>query len=165
MKALSYRTFLIVFGVSALFACTTTDSLSDLRPQRPDPSLTPRQVVQIQLSAFAANNDADEGIAIGFRFASPSNRAMTGPVERFAAMLRGPSYRIMLENDRVEFGPGQTRGDRAVQRVAIYGDDGMVVYDFHLRRQQADPYQDCWMTEAVVIVDVNVDSVAPGNAI
>ena len=65
------------------------------RPQtEPDPSLSPRDVVSIQIEALK-NNDIpykDRGIEVTFNFASPTNKRMTGPIERFKAMVHGPVY-------------------------------------------------------------------------
>lgn len=130
---------------------TTPDGLDPIRNAQPEPSLSPQDVVEIQLQAFGNNTAEDEGIEIAFRFASPGNRAQTGPLPRFADMLRGPAYRVMLEHDRAEFAPLETRDDLAIQRVLLYTDDEVTVFDFVLRRQIDEPYSNCWMTEAVFL--------------
>ena len=51
----------------------------------PGPDLTPEQVIAIQLNALK-NNDrpaTDHGIRITFNFASPGNKASTGPLATF----------------------------------------------------------------------------------
>jgi hypothetical protein len=54
-------------------------------------------VVQAQLEALR------QGDAPGvFRFASPSNRAATGPPGRFAAMLAAPPYRPLLAHEAAD---------------------------------------------------------------
>ena len=56
----------------------------------PDPSLSPQDVVSIQIEALQ-NNDTpyeDRGIEITFNFASPTNKRVTGPLERFKVMVR-----------------------------------------------------------------------------
>lgn len=142
----------ILVGLFTLGSCASgPDGLAPLRDVRPDPELSPQEVVEIQLRAFGNNNATDEGIEIAFRFASPSNRAQTGPLERFAAMLKAPAYAVMLDHDRAEFAPLAMREGVAVQRVALYADDAVVVYDFYLRRQVMSPYEECWMTEGVFV--------------
>ncbi|MDH3252939.1 MAG: DUF4864 domain-containing protein, partial [Ignavibacteria bacterium] len=72
--------------------------------EQPDPSLSPQEVVKIQLHALKNNDEADNGIRIAFRFASPGNQAATGPLDRFIALLKGPSYGEMLNYVSGELG-------------------------------------------------------------
>lgn len=116
---------------------------------QPTPALNPQEVVAIQLEAFNSSGGETEGIAVAFRFASPSNREVTGPESRFAGMMRTPAYRIMLEYDRVEYAPVIIAGPAAMQRVMLFRDNEVAVFDFFLRRQSVEPYVDCWMTEGV----------------
>ena len=56
----------------------------------PDPSLSPQDVVSIQIEALR-NNDipyADRGIEVTFNFTSPANKRVTGPLERFKEIVR-----------------------------------------------------------------------------
>ena len=56
-------------------------------PTEPSAELAPEEVVAAQLHALRQNDPAnrDAGIRIAFRFASPGNRQVTGPIERFIA--------------------------------------------------------------------------------
>ncbi|MCG8524800.1 MAG: DUF4864 domain-containing protein, partial [Opitutales bacterium] len=145
------RSLLTVAAVAVAASCATgSDGLASVRELVPTPDLSPRDVVDIQLRALGNNNVDNEGVEIAFRFASPANRLSTGPLERFAAMMRGGQYNAMLEHDRFVLAPTVVRGERALQRVAVYTQRYVVVYDFYLRRQTAEPYIDCWMVEAVV---------------
>jgi hypothetical protein len=116
---------------------------------QPDPGLSPQEVVAIQLHAFGSSDGENDGIAVAYRFASPSNREVTGPEERFAGMMRTPAYRIMLEYERIEYAPVIIAGAAAMQRVILFNGDEVAVFDFFLRRQSVEPYLDCWMTEGV----------------
>lgn len=145
---------LAVGGCQTAPDAATSESAADAAPVGPDPSLTAREVVQIQLEAFAANGANDKGIEIAFRFASPINRLQTGPLERFAGMLRSPAYRIMLDYDTVHYFPLLVEGDLAVQRVILTRDGRSEVFDFVLRRQRIGPYENCWMTESVLRLHV-----------
>eukprot|EP00747_Dinoflagellata_sp_TGD_P092574 gnl/TRDRNA2_/TRDRNA2_165459_c0_seq1.p1 gnl/TRDRNA2_/TRDRNA2_165459_c0~~gnl/TRDRNA2_/TRDRNA2_165459_c0_seq1.p1 ORF type:complete len:238 (+),score=25.54 gnl/TRDRNA2_/TRDRNA2_165459_c0_seq1:36-716(+) len=61
---------------------------ADWRSQEPAPELKAVEVVAIQLRALQENDpQTDDGIAKTFEFASPQNRASTGPLPRFAAMI------------------------------------------------------------------------------
>jgi hypothetical protein len=125
---------------------------SDIKPH---PRYTAEEVVEIQLKALRYNDESDRGIEITFRFASPSNRLETGPIERFVTMLKAPLYSPMLNHTSARFDPLQTDGKRAMQRVTLVSKDQLkIVYVFILSRQTVDPYVNCWMTDAVMIESV-----------
>ena len=67
---------------------------------KPDPSFRPERVIEIQLQALQKNDNPlpDFGIAQTWTFAHPSNKRMTGPLERFAAMIKGPNYQMMINH-------------------------------------------------------------------
>ena len=118
----------------------------------PSSELQPGDVVRIVIGALARNDEpwADAGIETTYRFASPSNRVVTGPLERFARMVKGPAYGIMVNHAESEFSEVVITGDKAYQMVRVTAADGRtVVFAFRLGRQQEDEFQDMWMTEAV----------------
>ncbi len=116
----------------------------------PGAELSPREVVAAQLEALRRNDDPypDCGIETAYRFASPANRAATGPIERFARMLRDPMYQPMLNCRRVELGLGLATGDLAWVEAAVVDAEGeTVVYEFTLSRVKE---LGCWMTDSVL---------------
>ncbi len=115
----------------------------------PSPELTPDQVVRIQLEALRGNDARDSGIEVTFRFASPANRASTGPLPRFARMIKS-GYAAMLEFESVRYGPVETIGRFARQRVELSGPGGVTAYEFILERQQGGEFAGCWMTSSVL---------------
>lgn len=115
----------------------------------PDATLSPGEVIRIQLEALRHNDEHDRGIAVAFRFASPSNRTNTGPLLRFIAMIKEGPYALMLGFREAAYGPVETVSDRARQRVTLTGARETVTYWFFLSRQSEPPYVDCWMTDAV----------------
>ena len=118
----------------------------------PSPDLSPAEVVRIQVEALQANDDphADAGIETAFRFASPSNQAATGPLQRFSQMVKGPVYGDMLGFAWAEYGQIAVDGDQAAQRVTLHHEDGRrATYVFGLSRQEGGPYDGCWMTDGV----------------
>jgi hypothetical protein len=144
--------------------CTTVSSGGGVsrKDLQPDPTLSPREVVAIQLDAFGSSEGDIDKIAVAFRFASPSNRAVTGPEERFAAMVKSRPYRIMLSYDRVEYAPVVIAGEVALQRVALFSEGEVAIFDFVLRRQSDDPYAGCWMTEGVTRFQPRRNGPSPG---
>jgi len=118
----------------------------------PRPELTPDQVIEIQVEALRKNDipTPDAGIATTFRFASPSNRKVTGPLERFAQIVKSPGYRPMIGHRIAGYGPVKVRGDLAVARVTVIAADGKAFeYEFRLSR---DPESHCWFTDGVILI-------------
>ena len=119
----------------------------------PSPELSPQDVVKIQVEALKNNDREDTGIEITFRFASPANKQVTGPLSRFKQMVRDPAYRPMLNHKLAEFEPITISGDTATQRVTIIERNGQAaVYLFSLSRQDLSTCQGCWMTDSVLFV-------------
>lgn len=116
----------------------------------PDPSLSPEQVVRIQMRALKQNGTGDRGIRTTYRFASPANKQVTGPYERFARMIKAAPYRAMLNAASLSFGNIRIEDTQAVQDVRVVTSDGQEkTYVFVVRRQGRPPYANCWMTDAV----------------
>ena len=67
---------------------------------KPSPNIRPERVVEIQLKALQQNDNPlpDFGIVQTWMFAHPRNKLITGPLERFAAMIKGPNYRMMINH-------------------------------------------------------------------
>ncbi|WP_412062874.1 DUF4864 domain-containing protein [Rubrivirga sp. IMCC45206] len=145
MHALSVVLALVGTAAVVLLAAGPND------PQ-PSPDLTAEEVVRIQVEALGANDTPtpDAGIATAFRFASPGNRAATGPLERFTQMVKGPVYRDMIDATSADYGRVVVEGDRAALRVALGHADGRrAVYVFALSRQQGGACDGCWLTDGV----------------
>lgn len=121
---------------------------------QPDPSLGPDQVVRIQLEALRRNDLDDRGIAVAFRFASPNNKRSTGPLPRFASMIKQGPYALMLNFKDAIYAPVKMYNRQASQRVTLVKPGQRpVTYIFYLSRQDADgPLKECWMTDAVNII-------------
>ena len=121
---------------------------------RPAPAsdLTPEQVVRTVMDALQDNDADDTGIAITFDFASPQNKEATGPLERFAEMVKGPVYAPMLNFKSAEYGEIKVVDDevaeQAVRLVAANGETA--VYVFRLSKQPDGEFKDCWMTDGVM---------------
>ena len=83
-----YRIILGVF-LTVLFFSSTIQAAKMVYP---NPDITPAEVIAIQLHGLQYNDtpEIDAGIHQTWEFAHPRNRAMTGPLPRFATMLKGP---------------------------------------------------------------------------
>lgn len=123
----------------------------------PDPKLSPAEVIRIQVEALAKKDVPYEnaGIEIVFRFASPANKSVTGPLERFVELVSNPVYRPMLNHRVAQYGELDVTGDKAVQPVILTARDGKKVgYLFSLSRQKTGRYASCWMTNSVIRFEV-----------
>lgn len=127
---------------------TTPDSLPE-----PSPDLSPEEVVRIQVDALGRNDapHVDSGIEAAFRFASPANKRVTGPLERFRLLFAGP----MIGHDGARYSEVQQTDTEARMGVMLSTDAGPVGYVFRLSKQTQAPHQDCWMTDAVERVPVS----------
>lgn len=122
----------------------------------PNPDLTAEQVVQIVLEALQHNDDpcVDCGIRTTFNFASPANRAETGPLPRFIEMVRNPLYIPLLNFDRVELDAATVEEGHAEQRIRVFDQVGnSASYVFMLSKQPGPAWKDCWMTDGVVRIE------------
>ena len=124
-------------------------------PQRdgpvPSPELAPAEVVRIQVEALRNNTLSNDGIELTYRFASPDNKRNTGPLDRFIGMVRSAPYDRLLNHRRAEYSPMAVSGTQAQQVVVIIDAEGNEVgYVWVLSRQTDGPFKGCWMTDAVI---------------
>lgn len=118
----------------------------------PGTDITPQQVVRIVIDALGTNgqSDQDAGIATVYRFASPGNRANTGPLSRFTTMIKR-GFSDMLDHQGSRFDEMEITGDIAVQAVWLLQPSGEEVgYAFQLGLQSSGEYAGMWMTDAVM---------------
>lgn len=124
----------------------------------PSPNLSPEEVVRIQVEALRGNGTTDAGIALVFRFASPQNRKTTGPLSRFAQMIRTPPYDVMLNHRTATYGPTTLGEARMRQEVTITANDGTQTrFVWLVSRQEDGPCTGCWMTDAVVSLESDAE--------
>jgi Domain of unknown function (DUF4864) len=117
----------------------------------PDPALSPAEVVEIQLSALQANDTAsDAGIAQTFAFAHPDNKRMTGPLARFAQMIKGPQYRMLLNHRAHEIKEVSRTDNEVVFAVTVTSATGEVVgYRWSVAKVASGEAAGAWMTVSV----------------
>jgi hypothetical protein len=116
----------------------------------PDPKLQPQDVVRIVVDALSKNDASDSGIRTTWKFASPANQSVTGPIERFIPMVKSAAYGAMLNSKSARYGDLQIQGDQALQMVFLTAADGTKAgYIFQLSRQSDGPFKGCWMTDGV----------------
>lgn len=122
---------------------------------QPSPRLSPRDVVKLQLDALKAVDQPvkDAGFATVFRFTSPGNRAQTGPLPRFAQMIR-QGFGEMINFKSAALLPTVQEADQALQPVEVTSLAGRKYrYVFVLRRQDDGNCIGCWLTDGVIPQD------------
>ena len=120
---------------------------------KPDPSISAKDVISIQLKALQINNSPfeDAGIEQTWEFAHPNNRKYTGPLNNFIRMLKNPSYSMMLghlEHNIIPVEEDETVSYYFVELTDINGKK----YGFEWTVQKVienGKYKDCWMTIGV----------------
>lgn len=117
---------------------------------QPSPCLTPQAVVELQVQALREFRTRDAALLQCLAFASPSNRAITGTPPQFAAMVRRPTYRALIEAEQAIIGSATVKGDQAMVMVTVMdGARRASVFRFLLSKQTRPRFRDCWMTDAV----------------
>lgn len=117
----------------------------------PNPKLPPEEVVRLQLAGLSDAKTDGVGILQCFCLASPGNRVVTGPLERFGQMVRSEPYQCMAHPRAVLIGRSQHGDDVARLLVTIVDRRHNVrAFAFILSKQKEKPFKDCWMTEAVL---------------
>lgn len=118
----------------------------------PSADYGPQEVVKIVVESLQTNSATtnDNGIATVFRFASPSNRSNTGPLERFTRMVKG-GFADMLNHTDARYDAMELTDDTAIQAVWLSSDTGAETgYAFQLGLQKSGEFEGMWMTEAVI---------------
>ena len=66
----------------------------------PEPALSPKEVVQIQLNALKNEDQKDIrfGLLKTWQFAHPRNKSITGPFKRFSKMIMETAYSVLLNH-------------------------------------------------------------------
>ena len=146
-----------VFCLTLLLSLSAPVEATHLLQTEPDPSLLPRDVVSIQIEALKYNDILykDRGIEVTFNFASPTNKRMTGPIERFKAMVHSPIYGPMINHRNAKYENVRVEGELARIDVILNSKEGEYLgYRFVLSRQSGNQYEGSWMTDSVIRFNV-----------
>ena len=142
MRFISTIAFIILFSTSLLAELL-----------KPTPAINPEEVVKIQLSSLMNNNEPylNAGIEQTWEFAHPSNRAFTGPIQRFTQMMYAPSYAVMLDHKKHEIIEVKLDKNIAYFFIELTSIDGkMFGFKWTLEKvKEEGGFKDCWMTTAV----------------
>ena len=141
----------IIFKITILLLFNLTISKADIL--KPNVDIKPSKVVEIQLKGLQKNNAdyEDSGIEQTWNFAHPNNKKVTGPLPRFKKMIKGDSYKMMinhLSHTITELG----KGNNWAQFEVIILDSEKIYHKFNWQVEKYTidgPLKDCWLTTMV----------------
>lgn len=128
---------------------------ADNRLIQPSADLTPEQVIEIQLLGLQESKNDFQGIEQVWAFAHPSNRRVTGPLERFAKLFTYPAYAPMVGHKGYQYKLIDKDVETARFVVTLTGRDGNAyAYLWDLRITQIEDVSTnieagWWMTTGV----------------
>ena len=128
-------------------------SLSNAELLKPNNSISPKEVVSIQLAGLKDNDREykDSGIEQTWNFAHPNNKRVTGPLDNFKRMIKSDSYQMMinhLSHTITEIGSS----DKWAQFEVIILDKNKIYHKFNWQVEKytlEGTLKDCWMTTMV----------------
>ena len=141
----------LAFSVFVFFFFHVSFLKADL--QIPNNSILPAQVIKIQLIGLMNNDNEfkDSGIEQTWNFAHPNNKKNTGPLPKFKMMIKGNSYKMLLNHlthTITELGSN----DKWAQFEVIILDKEKIYHKFNWQVEkyiEEGPLKDCWLTTMV----------------
>ena len=120
---------------------------------KPDPTISAKDVISIQLKALQINNSPfeDAGIEQTWEFAHPNNRKFTGPLNNFIRMIKNPSYSMMIDHMDHKIIPVEEKENTSYYFVELIDVNGKK-YGFEWTVEKVSEngeFKDCWMTVGV----------------
>ena len=140
-----------VFNILIIFFISTSLSKAELINPRSD--IKPSEVVKIQLLGLQKNDNdfKDSGIEQTWNFAHPNNKKNTGPFPKFKIMIKGNSYKMLL-NHLSHTITKLGSDDSWAQFEVVILDKEKIYHKFNWQVEKytmEGPLKDCWLTTAV----------------
>ena len=131
----------------------TTISFSNAELLNPSSTITPKEVIKIQLSGLQQNDlqFKDSGIEQTWNFAHPNNKKVTGPLNNFKRMIKSASYQMMIDHlshTITEVGSS----NKSAQFEVIILDKNKIYHKFNWQVEKytaEGSLKDCWLTTMV----------------
>ena len=141
----------ILFKLILSFFLLTNTSVADLI--KPNSKLKPFDVLMIQLDSLKNNNIPykDAGIEQTWEFAHPTNKAVTGPLERFKKMIYTDSYKILIKHENNNIVAIKKSSNKFVYKVYVLSKEKKkYYYIWQIEKvEQEGKFKNCWMTTGV----------------
>tara|TARA_B100001996_G_scaffold1886_1_gene1753 strand:- start:253 stop:717 length:465 start_codon:yes stop_codon:yes gene_type:complete len=120
---------------------------------KPNSDIKPVQVVKIQLKGLMKNDSPykDKGIEQTWEFAHPNNKIFTGPINRFKEMLKGESYKMLIDHTNHEIKEIYLNDELAIFEVTVMDNDKKYFkFKWQVEKYLNDgPLENCWLTTVV----------------
>ena len=141
----------IIFSVSFIYFISSLPLKADL--QIPNNSILPAEVIKIQLVGLMDNDKGfkDSGIEQTWNFAHPNNKRNTGPLPKFKMMIKGDSYKMLL-NHLSHTITMVGNSDIWAQFEVVILDKEKIYHKFNWQVEkyiEDGPLKDCWLTTMV----------------
>ena len=145
------KQLLVIYKVILITLFTSSASFAEL--VKPNNGIEPFLVVKIQLRSLKENDSPkkDNGIEQTWEFAHPDNQKNTGPLGRFKIMIKGKSYKMLLNHLDHKVVELKSSDLTALFEVTILDKD-KTYYKFNwtVEKYTAEgPLKDCWLTTMV----------------
>ena len=141
----------IFYKLIVIFLLFTNTSSADLL--KPNSELKPFEVLMIQLNSLKNNNTPykDAGIEQTWEFAHPTNKASTGPLEKFKQMIYSDSYKILIKHENNKIIALKESSNKFVYKVYVLSEDKKkYYYIWQIEKVKTEgQLKDCWMTTGV----------------
>lgn len=139
---------LVIFFLAVMFIATAKADLV-----KPNNGIEPFQVVKIQLRSLKKNDNPkkDNGIEQTWEFAHPNNKKNTGPLDRFKTMIKGKSYKMLLNHLDHKVVEIKSTDLTALFEVTVLDKD-KAYYKFNWtveKYTEEGPLKGCWLTTMV----------------
>ena len=139
--------------ILTIFLTTFVFTKSHAELIKPNSNIEPYKVVKIQLTSLMKNNypSSDNGIKQTWEFAHPNNQKYTGPLEKFKVMLKGDSYKMLLDHLDHKIVKIQVSNGIADYEVTVL-DVEKKYYKFNWRVEKylkEGNLKNCWLTTMV----------------
>ena len=120
---------------------------------KPNSSLKPIEVLNIQLNSLQRNNIPfnDAGIEQVWEFAHPNNKQITGPLEKFKKMIYSDNYKILIFHIKSEITIISESENKNVYKVSVLTKDKKkYYYIWQIEKvKEEGNLINCWMTTMV----------------
>ena len=128
-------------------------SVSNAELIKPNSKISPSEVVKIQLLGLQKNNDGfkDSGIEQPWNFAHPSNKEVTGPLDKIKRMIKSDNYQMMIDHLSHTITLVRSGASWAQFEVIILDKEKTYhKFNWQVEKYTEDgPLKNCWLTTMV----------------
>ncbi len=145
------KKLLLTFNIILFYSLTADVLKADII--NPNSLIKPKEVIQIQLNGLMKNDNyfKDSGIEQTWKFAHPENKKNTGPLSNFKMMIKGRSYKMLLNHLSHTITEIKS-SDKWAQFEVIIMDSEKIYHKFSWQVEKytkEGPLKDCWLTTMV----------------